>query len=170
MEEVIDTKKVSADLAVHFNTDNRYPIKDTTTYPNNAIAKLRIQFYSDEKDYVGTAFLADKTILYTNAHNVRKYPENRPARSVQVIFGLSESSPKSKVFVFTGNDFFVPSTHKEPTDHADIAWLDLKKYKTLNSTDWQMKDLPTKSFITAKIPAVAGTYKQKFIICGNLNT
>ena len=86
------------ELAVHFNRDKRYPIKNTRLYPGKAIAKLYIEFYADPTTYEGTGFLADETVLYTNAHNVRdKNQGNIPARKVAVIFGLSENSTKSKV-------------------------------------------------------------------------
>ena len=75
------------------------------------------------------------------------------------------------MFQFSGCDFSVPGAYQTPTDHADVAWLDLKKYKntTCNSTDWELVDLPDKCFITAKIPETAGTFKLNFKICGNLN-
>ena len=68
------------ELAVQFNRDKRYPIKNTTSYPAKAIAKLYIEFYADPTTYEGTGFLADETVLYTNAHNVRNKKEgNSPA-------------------------------------------------------------------------------------------
>ena len=133
--------------------DKRTRVKDTSLYPFASIAYLEVEFASDGNIYCGTAFLADKNILVTAAHNIRD-DKNRPAKVVKAYFGINgigkrENTKKIKI---NGEDFIVPASYKTPNDANDIAWMDLNKFhhrkmQGHSSSEWSLDDLPRKQFV-----------------------
>lgn len=157
---------------VYKKTDLRKIVKDPSQYPNIAIAFMDMEFLNDLTSYMGTGFLADQYIFITAAHNV--YKKKKPARSVEVTFGLNgqEDMDKHKTFSFTGRDFSIPTNYKQETDEYDIAWINLKDYyekerSNGNDLDWSLKDLPYQYFRTCNVPIKHGVLSESFTICGN---
>ena len=72
---------------VHYNKETRYRIKDTSSYPHKAIARMIMKFFSKPDLFAGTGFLTDDYIFITAAHNVRE-DRLKNAAEITIYFGL----------------------------------------------------------------------------------
>ena len=157
--------------AIHYKNDQRKKVGNTMIYPHNAIGRISIKYFQDNKTYCGTAFLADDNILITAAHNVRK-PARGPARTVHLRFGVDYPKRRNiKTIKLRGRDFTVPKKYSKPTDQYDIAMLNMEQYlekKTSAgiSLDWSLSDLPSSTFRTCDIPGTSGIIPGDYLICG----
>jgi V8-like Glu-specific endopeptidase len=174
--EVEEPEAQGAEMALA--TDNRYLVKDSHAYPHNAIAFMQMEFDLEDGDlgeFAGTGFMCQAHMFVTAAHNILRMSTATKnfARAVSLQFAVNgpEDVALTKMIELEGVDFSIPTDYKKPTDHCDIAWIDLqnyydKKMKEGVDLDWSMDDLPTTNFHTCNIPKEPGLLKGDFHICG----